>query len=264
MTVLDVRGVCASPWGEPLLEQISLQLEAGQVLGIIGPNGAGKSSLLHVLAGGCAITEGYLSLAGRPLQDWSASERARSVSLLMQHASLSFPYTVEQVILLGRTPHSTGRDADREILEQVLTATDTRHLCQRLYTRLSGGERQRVQLARVMAQIWLAQQNQPRVLLLDEPTSALDPAHQQLVIESLRLLAASGVIVIVVMHDINRIASISDQVLVLAQGRVAALGAPLTVFTEALFERVFEVEALITEHPQLGQGGRDRPLVILP
>ena len=243
--------VGAAPWGSPLLEDINVAMAAGSILGLAGPNGAGKSTLLKIIAGDIPPTEGELLLAERPLHAWSLQERAREVAFLPQMSLLNFPYTVEEVILLGRTPHDSGRATDWEILEEVLQLTDTGALRHRLYTQLSGGERQRTQLARVFAQVW-GESLAGRLLLLDEPTSALDLAHQQQVLSAVQQLAQRGCAVVLVIHDLNLVASIADQLLVLDGGRQVALGTPQQIFTQELFRRVFQVEVSISNHPQHG------------
>jgi iron complex transport system ATP-binding protein len=247
---------CAAPWGYPLLENIELELGGGDILGIVGPNGAGKSSLLGMLSGQIPLSGGSLSLNGKPVADWQPLERARAVAVLPQHSALNFPFTVEQVILLSRTPHATGNTIDRQVVEAVMGVTDTQALRQRLYTQLSGGERQRVQLARVVAQLWRGEDAPARMLLLDEPTNALDPAHQQMVLGLITQLAADGVAVALVMHDFNLVATVADQVMVLDSGRSVATGTPLEVFTEDMFEQVFKVSVHRSLHPVSG-----RPMV---
>lgn len=249
MSLLECINAGAAPWGKPLLQDISFSLDAGTIMVIVGPNGAGKTSLLHTLAGGMALAIGDIRLQQRPLAQWRNLERARAIAMLPQQSTLNFPFTVEQVILLGRSPHCSGAAVDQEILEQVLVATDSSALRQRLYTRLSGGERQRVQLARVMAQLWRAQDSSARLLLLDEPTTGLDLAHQQLIMRELRKLAAGGCAVVMVLHDFNLAAATANQVLVLQQGYQITVGSPHQVYTRDLFQQVFEVAVHIGSHP---------------
>ena len=255
MSVLQLERASASPWGSPLLENISVSLEPGEVLGLAGPNGAGKSSLLRLVAGDIPLSDGRLLLNGKPRGDWPARPLARKLAYLPQLSLLNFPYTVEEVVALGRMPHDTGLDIDNDIFAQVMAATDISGLRGRLYTRLSGGEKQRVQLARVFAQIWDA--GVGGLLLLDEPTTALDLSHQQLVGAAVRHLAQTGCAVALAIHDLNLAAGVADTIAVLHRGRIAACGSPRKVFTETLFREVFAIDVVISQHPE-----RDQPLVI--
>jgi len=252
MSVLQLCQISAAPWGPTLLDDINISLEPGNILGLAGPNGAGKSSLLKLIAGDIQSSGGELTLGGQPLGHWTPQQRARRLAFLPQMSLLSFPYTVEEVVLLGRTPHASGAATDREILEQVLQLTDTLDLRHRLYTQLSGGERQRTQLARVFAQVWGEDSLDGKLLLLDEPTSALDLAHQQQMLSAVQLLARRGCAVVLAIHDLNLAASIADTVLVLDHGRQVALGSPQQVFTQSLFREVFQVDVIVSSHPQQG------------
>ncbi|TGD74689.1 heme ABC transporter ATP-binding protein [Mangrovimicrobium sediminis] len=257
MNALEVSALGAAPYGPPLLHGIDFRLASGEVLGLIGPNGAGKSSLLHCLAGGVGTSGGSIRLAGRELRDWPREARARALAMQTQHASLNFPFTVAEVIQLGRIPHASGRAADRAILEEVLAATDTAALRERRYTQLSGGERQRVQLARAVAQVWRAQDAPTRLLLLDEPSAALDPAHQHMVLDVVARVAAEGCAVVIASHDFNLLAARADHLLVMQDGAQVACGEPATVLTPALFTAVFGIQVQILSHPV-----SQRPLVV--
>ncbi|QIB66724.1 heme ABC transporter ATP-binding protein [Kineobactrum salinum] len=257
MTLLKLDSVAAAPWGKPVLAALDLQLVAGQVTALIGPNGAGKSSLLRLIAGDFSPSHGSISFAGKPLSQWPRLELARRLAFLPQLSLLNFPYTVEEVVLLGRTPHATGLRIDRQIAHQALAATDALALRDRLYTQLSGGERQRVQLARVLAQIWDQHSMHGKLLLLDEPTAALDLAHQQQLVRAIGELAGRGCAVLLVVHDVNLAASVADQLIVLGQGLQVAAGSPRAVLTPQLFRELFQAEVLVQEHPN----GR-QPLVI--
>jgi iron complex transport system ATP-binding protein len=252
MTVIKLEQAGASPWGYPLLQDINLDLAAGSVMAVIGPNGAGKSSLLQLMAGGMIAESGSITLGDTALQLWPATQKARAVALLPQYSSLSFPYTVEEVIRLGRIPHQSGAQQDLGILQEVMQLTDTLSLGQRLYTQLSGGERQRVQLARVIAQLWRQQDSPTRLLLLDEPNTALDPAHQRMVLNVIRHMAGGGCAVALVMHDFNLVAAVADKILVLDRGRCVAQGTPDSVLTQAMFADVFKVDVHIEKHRSSG------------
>ncbi|RLQ22808.1 heme ABC transporter ATP-binding protein [Seongchinamella sediminis] len=257
MDGLQLRNLCASPWGSPLLRDINFALASGDVLGLIGPNGAGKSSLLHCIAGGLPASAGQLLLGGEPLADIPTRQRARCIAMQVQHPLLNFPFTVEEVILLGRTPHASGQRGVRQILREVMAATDTAGLARRPYTQLSGGEKQRVQLARAVAQVWREEDAPQRLLLLDEPNSALDLHHQQMVLELVGQLASRGCAVLLASHDCNLLSPRVDHLLLLDKGAQAAYGTPAEVLTREMFSQVFAVQVHIQAHP-----GNGAPLVI--
>lgn len=257
MSILSLSKVHTAPWGSSLLRDINFDLEAGNVLAVVGPNGAGKTSLLNTIAGDVPLHGGTLLMSGRPLSSWPRRELACNMAYLQQLSALNFPYTVEEVILLGRSPHDTGAALDREILQEVLQVTDTGHLQERLYTQLSGGEKQRVQLARIFSQIWQRETLAGKLLLLDEPTAALDIQHQQSTCMAIRALAGRGCAVVVVIHDFNAVAAVADQLIALHNGRQYAHGTPREVFTENLFQDVFSADVVIGEHPY-----RDQPMIV--
>lgn len=242
--------------GRRILEGISFQLNAGEVLAVLGTNGAGKSTLLASLTGELAPLSGSVELAGRALGSWSAQERARRMAVLPQSSSLAFPFSVAEVVAMGRLPHGTGRHQDELIIDQALEATDVVQLRERSYLSLSGGERQRVHLARVLAQVWDAEEQ--GCLLLDEPTASLDLAHQQLILQQARNMAARGLAVVVVLHDLNLAARYADRLLLLHEGRIGALGAPWDVLSAERIAEVFGVEVRIEKHPM-----QDSPLIII-
>ena len=233
-----------------LLRDVSLSVAPGEFVALVGPNGAGKSTLLRLITGDLKPSAGSVSLNGKPLAAWKDLDRARRVAVLPQRDSLQMDFTVMEVVLLGRMPHaatSLRRDNER-IAWECLEATEMEAMADRIYTTLSGGERQRVQLARVLAQVW-EDDGSPRFALLDEPTSALDLAHQ---FETLRIAAAltrRGVGVLAVLHDLNLALRFAGRAMLLEHGRVAAEGAPASVFQPALIERVYRVAAWLGTHP---------------
>lgn len=252
MTVLAVDRLSSAPYGQALLQGISLQLAAGEVLGLLGPNGAGKSSLLHTIAGGLPGGASRILLGGRPQADWAPVEKARALAMQTQHPSLNFPFTVAEVVLMGRIPHASGRDCDEAIVAEVLACTDTAGLASRPYTQLSGGEKQRVQLARCLAQVWRQQDSPCRLLLLDEPSSALDLAHQRMVMELVTTLSGSGCAVVIASHDVNLLASLCTRLLVLQSGRQYSYGTAAEVLTPDMFAAVFQADVQVQSHPRRG------------
>lgn len=241
---------------QPLVAGIDLDLQAGEMLAIIGPNGAGKTSLLRALSGELAIANGSVLFLNRSLKTLSLRERAKSIAVLPQLSALNFPFTVEEVVALGRSPHATGRDRDGAIIAQALAEVDAVQLRDRLYTHLSGGEKQRVQLARVLAQVWPVD-SQPRLLLLDEPLSALDLGHQQLLMRSLRKFCGQGLGVMMAIHDINVASAYADRLIALKDGRCIALGSAESVVSAPVLEELFGVTMQILDRPDSG-----KPMVV--
>lgn len=241
----------------PLLQDVSIVVEPGEITTVLGPNGAGKTSLLRLLVGDLKPSGGQVQLSGRELAQWAAQERARTLAVLPQHSLLDFPFSAEEVVMLGRIPHDTGLKRDREIVYGALQAVDGDYLATREYTRLSGGERQRVHLARVLAQIWEPAVDKERFLVLDEPTASFDLAHQQLTLDIVRGLAEQGVGVLMVLHDLNLAARCAHQMLLLQCGSIVTSGTPEAVLTKDNIRAVFQVESDIGRHPVSGT-----PLVI--
>jgi iron complex transport system ATP-binding protein len=241
----------------PLFDGINLDVLPGNITTVLGPNGAGKTSLVRVLAGELNADSGSVSLNGKALKAWSPPARARTLAVLPQHSLLDFPFTVAEVVMLGRTPHDTGIAHDTQIVEQALKSVDGDYLAGRVYTQLSGGEKQRVHLARVLAQIWEPSPDGERYLILDEPTSSFDLAHQNLTLEVVRSLAEKGVGILMVIHDLNLAARCSDRMFLMQCGRIVISGTPSEVLKRETIASVFQVDATIGVHPLSGT-----PLVI--
>ena len=231
-----------------LLDNVSCCLSENETLAIIGPNGAGKSSLLHTISGDLINYHGDIELANISLD---LKTRAKQIAVLPQFSLLNFPYRVYEVVLLGRTPHRTGLKIDNQITAEVLDIMDISNLSQRLYTELSGGEKQRVQLARVLAQIWRIEDtnNGKRILLLDEPTTALDLGHQYQLMQTLKQFSATGVMIIMVLHDLNLAARYADRTLALLDSKALAFGKTRDVLTQSIIEKLFSTTVTVTTHP---------------
>jgi iron complex transport system ATP-binding protein len=221
------------------LHDVTFELAGPGLVAIAGPNGAGKSTLLGIMAGLRHPYSGSCVYGDREIRRWPRRDFARRVAFLPQMTNFEFPFTAEQVVLMGRTPYGGGwfeSPADFALVEQAMTITDTREFRARDFRSLSGGERQRVVLASALAQ-------QPETLLLDEPTTFLDLKHQISMYRLLANLGRQGMLVISVTHDLNLALQFADRALVLDHGRLAAEGAPAEVFTPQLIHDVFEVNA---------------------
>lgn len=244
--VLAAQGVTVRVGGRVLLDAVDLDVHAGEVLALVGPNGAGKSTLLGVVAGDTEPASGRTDLDGTDLRRWRLGDLARRRALLTQANSVAFPFTVREVVAMGRAPWSgsPGVDDD-EIVDRSLDATDTGHLSPRTFPTLSGGEKARVSLSRALAQ-------RAGVLLLDEPTAAVDLRHQEVVLGLARAVADAGGAVVVVLHDLELAAAWADRMVMLADGRIRAEGAPEHVLTPELIAEVYQQPVLIHRHPVSG------------
>ncbi|MFJ8532770.1 heme ABC transporter ATP-binding protein [Streptomyces sp. NPDC093591] len=231
--------------GREVLQGVDAIVRAGEVLALVGPNGAGKSTLLSALAADLPATQGVVRIHGRPASEWSAPELALRRAVLPQSANLSFPFTVEEVVRMGRAPHATSPAEDDLAVADAMAATEVTAFALRPFSALSGGERARVALARVLAQ-------RAPLLLLDEPTAALDLKHQELVLRLCRERARAGDAVVVVLHDLGLAAAYAHRVAVLRGGRVAADGAPAEVFSEQLLSEVYDQPVEVLSHPRTG------------
>lgn len=232
-----------------LLDDVSVEVRRGEVLGVVGPNGAGKSTLLGILAGDLVPTTGEVLLNHRPLATFAAHELALRRAVLPQQTILQFAFGAREVVEMGRCSQLKRASPDVAEDDQVVSAamqqTETLALARRTYPTLSGGEQSRVTLARVLAQ-------EAPLLLLDEPTAALDVRHQQLVMEVVRGLAREGAAVVAILHDLNLAAGYVDRIAVLCGGRLAAVDTPWTVLDERLLSDVFECPIAVTSHPLSG------------
>jgi len=220
-----------------------LHLSCGQVHALLGPNGAGKSTLMACLAGLDLRASQRVSLGGKPLSAWHPMALARHRGLLSQEHQVPFDFSVRDIVQMGRYPHTDRPHPDEaSLVDACLQQAGAHHLLDRLYDQLSGGEKARVQLARVLAQITAhPDDTAPRWLLLDEPTAALDLAHQHGVMRLLQGLAARGLGIVVVLHDINLANAYADQVVVLRQGGLVAMGSCDAVLQPELVQRVWGV-----------------------
>ena len=243
---ITASGIVVRRGEATLVDGVTLEAQAGEILALVGPNGAGKTTLLGVLAGDNAADEGVVELFGRPLSAWSSVELARRRAVLPQHSDLSFPFSVRDVVSMGRAPWPQAEPGlDAQIVEESMVSTSVEHLAERSFTSLSGGEQSRVALARVLAQ-------RAPVLLLDEPTASLDLHHQELVLQIARTRAAAGDTVIVVLHDLGSAAAYADQVAVLERGKLIASGPPDDVLTAARLSAVYAHPVDVFAHPVTG------------
>lgn len=238
-----LNDICFSYENHAIFSGISLEMETGGFHGVLGPNGSGKTTLLDLITGHLKPENGNVLLDGRDLDDLDAGELAKKCALVPQDFRVNFPFTVGQVVMMGRYPHlgrfSAPDATDRELVDQAMVATGISDFSLRQVTELSGGERQRVVFARALAQ-------DAPCLILDEATSNLDIRHTL----ALMTLAAdrvrsNGLTVISVMQDINLAARFCQSLLFLKNGRAAAHGPVDEVLTESMIKEVFQVSSRV-------------------
>ncbi|HVW46829.1 MAG TPA: ABC transporter ATP-binding protein [Solirubrobacterales bacterium] len=245
--MLAATNITWSAGGALILDGASVQVDAGRLVGLIGPNGSGKTSLLRCAAALTAADSGEVMLDGADVRAMRRRAIARRLAFVEQDADTDVELEVRDVVLLGRTPHRRAFEPDTaEDLSLLAVALERTGLTGREHQSwhtLSGGERQRARIARALVQ-------QPEVLLLDEPTNHLDVAHQ---LELLDLVRSLELATVAALHDLNLAAAFCDEIVVLAKGRVVATGPPPEVLTAELIDDVYDVEAIVGEHPVTGR-----------
>ncbi|AZH77393.1 heme ABC transporter ATP-binding protein [Microbacterium sp. Y-01] len=233
--------------GRRILDDASIEIHAGEVHALVGPNGAGKSTLFGVLAGDVMAQTGTVELDGRSIDRIRPRTLAQQRAVLLQENTVTFPFSAEQVVRMGRTPWARTPEAEEDdgVVAAAMAETEVTGLRTRAVPSLSGGERSRVALARVIAQ-------STGILLLDEPTAALDLKHHEDVMRLIRSRADTGVAVAIVLHDLNAALAHADRVTLLADGRVTATGAAAAVLTAARIEQVYGQAVDVFPHPATG------------
>jgi ABC-type cobalamin/Fe3+-siderophores transport system ATPase subunit len=243
--IYDLRNLGFHYEDAEVLRGITLSVATPELVALVGPNGAGKSTLLNVMAGLRDSYTGECLLEGVEIRRCPRRMLARSVSFVPQSLRLDFPFSAEQVVMMGRTPYADGlfeSEEDVAAVEHAMEVTDTLAFRHRDFRTLSGGERQRVVLASALAQ-------SPRVLLLDEPTTFLDLRHQISLYRLLADLCDTGIAVIAATHDLNLAATYCDRVIVLQDGAVSTDAAPAAALTPEHLASVFRVNAEVGARP---------------
>jgi len=238
--MLEAKSIALKNKKSLLLENISLTFKSGKIAAIVGPNGAGKSSLLKVLAGLWQPQQGEVTLHGQAIHNWSPSHRAQHCGYLSQKPNVAFNFKVHEVVALGRYPYrDLSYQANQAVIQHYIDKLDLTELAQRVYGSLSGGEQQRVHFARLLVQLENSQPPSDKFLLLDEYMSHLDWAYQHSSFHYLKKIAAQGLGIVVVSHDIARLKQYADHVVVINKGRVEEVGLPEDLLEENKLSRMF-------------------------
>jgi len=242
------------------LKNFHCSIEAGTIVGVIGPNGSGKTSLLKLLLGLLRPESGAVHLFGQDLRTLSPAKIAQQIAFVPQETSQVFPFTLGELVLMGRYPFHQpfdgwGWDSSDDVhrASQAMKDLEIESLADRMMSDVSGGERQRAMIARALTQ-------DPQILLLDEPTAFLDLHHQLDIARKLRQLNQDrGLTVVMVSHDLNLASQCCDQLFLLHQGEIAKKGSPSDVIKSEVLESVYRCQVLVDQHPH-----SNAPRVTLP
>ncbi|WP_137131667.1 heme ABC transporter ATP-binding protein [Rhizobium sp. FY34] len=234
--------------GRRLLDDVSLELQPGEMTVIIGPNGAGKSTLMKALSGELQLTQGCISYDGMDVALYNPRQLASRRAVLPQASELAFPFSALEIVRMG----AVAQGAIDPVAEArlALARVGLAGFEGRPFPSLSGGEQQRVQFARALAQVPRAvDRGLPRALFLDEPTASLDLGHQISVLETARRFANEGGIVLAILHDLNLAAEFADRVIVLSRGQVVAEGPCCDTLSDEIVASVYGIAGAVGRMP---------------
>ncbi|WP_420096745.1 heme ABC transporter ATP-binding protein [Brevibacterium sediminis] len=250
--IISVRGAEVSFGERTILAGIDLDIRCGEVLAIVGPNGAGKSTLVNVITADVELDAGKVFIDDEVEYSWSTRELAMRRAVLLQDIGMAFPFTVLEVVEMGRSPWAGMRESQHDdlIVAGSMSRTETVQFAARKFTSLSGGEKARVALARVLAQATPA-------LLLDEPTTPMDIRHQELVLQQARDYASTGGAVVIIVHNLDLAGAYADRIAMLSDGSIIADGPPAEVLTADRISDVYDYPVSIVADPNTGA-----PLVV--
>ena len=241
MPVISASKLSVSLSGQPIIKEVDFSIGEGSFTGILGPNGSGKTTVLRAMAGLIPYS-GSLSVKEKSVRSWSARALAMQLAFVRQSHSIPFDFKVDELVLLGRSPHknllSSYDLSDAQLVRNALKLVDMTGFSSRSYSSLSGGEQQRVFLAQALVQ-------EADILLLDEPTTYLDVHHQFEFLQHVRSLVDSGKTVVGAFHDLEMAARFCDHLIVFSDGKVAADGSPTDVLDSELLARVFRMNATV-------------------
>ena len=234
----------------PIINDLDLEINKGEFFALLGQNGSGKTTLFKLITGQLPIKSGKITLSGKEVQSLSKLEKAKKMAVLTQEVQVSFDYTVEEIITLGRYPHQKGffkqlSKEDRKVIEEVMDITNVSQFRKAQFRMISGGEKQRVLLAKALAQ-------EPEVLLLDEPTNHLDIKHTFHMLDLLKERQQTrGLTIFAILHDLNVASLYADRIALLHEGRFLEVGDTDTLRKVDQLKKVYEVKVNAQSHPNV-------------
>jgi len=248
--LIEINNVCFS-FEQQVLKNININIERGKFYTILGPNGSGKTTLLRILSKSLNMEKGEISIDGKDLTQIKANTLAKEMAVVPQSTEIEFNFSVQDIVLMGRTPHisrfCSESEKDVEIAMTAMKSTNTWELRNKSINTLSGGEKQRVVVARAIAQ-------ETEIILLDEPISHLDIHHQIEIMNQLKQLNQNkNITIIAVLHDLNIAAAYGDHMILMHDRGVYKDGVPEEVLTEDIIKKVYGLEVYITKNPKTGK-----------
>ena len=245
---LALAGVTFEYSGNPVLRDVSVDIDMGEMVAVIGPNASGKTTLLRLMTGTIRPQEGQVYLGKEEMQKLRRKEISRRIAVVPQQFTMPFAFTVNEVVMLGRTPYlnplTEPSPYDSKIVSDVLRELRIELLRDRVFNDLSGGERQKVILAMALAQ-------QPEVLLLDEPTAHLDISKQVEILQIVKRLNDAGITIVAAIHDLNLCAMYFQRLLLLHDHSIISQGSPSEVLTEQRIQEVYDTPVSLYLHPSM-------------
>lgn len=245
--MLEIKNIGFAVGDKWLVKDINYSFLPGKSYMLCGPNGAGKSTLMKLIGLEMSASEGEIYYDNNTTSHKKKKEYAKYRAVLSQQVDISFPLSVEEVIMMGRYPHFeiTPTKNDISICDEVIEMLGLDVFRKRNFLTLSGGEKQRVQFARVLTQIWETPVNGHRILLLDEPISALDLKYQFDFLHNVKKFMDDKTIVIAILHDFNLVLNYADEVLLLSEGKLYDSGLPSKVLSPENIEKVFHIKTTL-------------------
>tara|TARA_B100000579_G_C22847358_1_gene865245 strand:+ start:932 stop:1720 length:789 start_codon:yes stop_codon:yes gene_type:complete len=255
--ILNLNSVCYSINKKTLIDNITFDIDYGEIACVIGPNGSGKSTLIKLITGELKPTTGNIIFQNKKIEDWAPIDLACYRSVLSQSNHLSFPFSVIDIIKMGRYPiKNSTKEQNDEIYRKLIDIFDLNKNINQNYTTLSGGEKQRVQLARVFSQIWSDNEYSNKILIIDEPTSFLDINHQYALFEFLKSMNQKGLTILMVLHDLNQAIAYSNKIIMLKEAKLIASDKISEIINTEKLEEVFNIKLKLIKND-----GMDNPII---